>query len=98
MHVRTLKRKLKALGFKRKETDYDEDLLRDLIKQEMEGAGSLAGYRYVWHSLRLRYHVNVPRSVVASYMKEIDPEGVKERMAVPSKSSSLSSERHPLVS
>ena len=81
MHVRTLKRRLKALGLRRKETDYDEDLLRDLIKQEMQGAGSLAGYRYVWHSLRLRYHMNVPRSVVASYMKVIDPEGVKERRA-----------------
>ena len=68
MHVRTLKGRLKAL-------------LRDLIKQEMQGAGSLAGYRYVWHSLRLRYHVNVPQSVVASYMREIDPEGVKEQRA-----------------
>lgn len=81
MHVRTLKRRLKALGLRRKETDYDEDLLCDLIKQEMQGAGSLAGYRYVWRSLRLRYHMNVPRSVVASYMKEIDPEGVKEGRA-----------------
>ena len=56
MQVRTLKRRLKALGLRRKEIDYDEDLLRDLIRQEMQGAGSLAGYRYVWHSLRLRYH------------------------------------------
>ena len=53
MHVRTLKRRLKTVGLRRIGTDYDEDLLRDLIKQEMRGAGSLAGYRYVWHSLRL---------------------------------------------
>ena len=63
MHVRTLNRRLKAL-------------LCDLIKQEMQGAGSLAGFRYVWHSLRLRY-----QSVAPSYMREIDPEGVKERRA-----------------
>jgi len=42
MHVRTLKRRLKALGLRRKETDYDEDLLHDLIKQEMQGGDSLA--------------------------------------------------------
>ena len=64
MHVRTLKRRLKALGLRRKEGDCDEDLLRNLIKQEMQGTDSLDGYRYVWHSLRLKYHVNVPRSVI----------------------------------
>ena len=79
MHVRTLKRKLRGLGLKRKGADHDEDIVRDLIKQEMEGAGSLAGYRYIWHALRLRHHVNVPRSRVACIMKEIDPEGVQER-------------------
>ena len=45
----------------------------------MHGPGSLAGDRYVWHSLRLKHHVNVPRNLVANIMKEIDPEGVKER-------------------
>ena len=79
MHVRTLKRKLKDLGLKRKAANYDEDIVRELIKQETQGAGSLAGYRYIWHALRLRHHVNVPRSQVASIMKEIDPQGVQER-------------------
>ena len=79
MHVRTLKRKLKDLGLKRKAANHDEDIVRELIKQEMQGAGSLAGYRYIWHALRLRHHVNVPRSQVASIMKEIDPQGVQER-------------------
>ena len=81
MHVRTLKRKLKDVGLKRKGAIHDEDLVRELIKQEMQGAGSLGGYRYIWHALRLRHHVNVPRSHVASVMKEIDPEGVRERRA-----------------
>ena len=79
MHVRTLKRKLKDLGLKRKAANHDEDIVRELIKQEMRGAGSLAGYRYIWHALRLGHHVNVPRSQVASIMKEIDPRGVQER-------------------
>ena len=79
MHVRTLKRKLKELGLKRKGANHEEDIVRELIKQEMQGAGSLAGYRYIWHALRLRHYVNVPRSQVASIMKEIDPQGVQER-------------------
>ena len=43
MHVRMLKRKLKELGLKRRVGDFDEDLLRELIKLEMQGSGSLAG-------------------------------------------------------
>ena len=78
MYLKTLKRKLKELRLKRKRGDYDEDSLWELIKQEMQGEGSLAGYRYIWHSLRLKYHLNVPRSLLASIMKEIDPKGVKE--------------------
>ena len=79
MHARMLKRKLEDLGLKRRAANHDEDIVRELIKQEMQGAGSLAGYRYIWHAPRLRHHVNVPRSQVASIMKEIDPQGVQER-------------------
>ena len=63
MPVRTLKGKLEG----------------DLIKLEMQGAGTLAGYRYIWHSLHLKHHVNVLRSLVASILKEIDPEGKLRR-------------------
>lgn len=73
MHVRTLKRKLRDLVLKRKAANHDEDIGQELITIEVQGAGSLAGYRYIWHALRLRHHVNVPRSQVASIMKEIDP-------------------------
>ena len=38
MHVRTLKRKLRDLGLKRKEANHGEDVVRDLVKQEMQGA------------------------------------------------------------
>ena len=79
MHVRTLKWKLKELGLKRRGGDFDEDLLRELIKVEMQGAGWLPGYRYLWHALRLKHHVIVQRKLVAAIMKEIDPDGVEER-------------------
>ena len=39
----------------------------------------LSGYRSIWHALRLRHHIHVPRNLVATIMKEIDPVGVEER-------------------
>ena len=66
IHFRTLKRELRDLGLKRKAGNHDEDTVRELMKQEMQGAVSLAGYHYIWHTLRLRHHVNVQRSQVAS--------------------------------
>ena len=47
----------------------------------MDGAGKLSGYRSIWHALRLRHHMHVPRNLVAEIMKEIDPNGVEERKA-----------------
>ena len=37
----------------------------NVIREEMEGPGSLSGYRSIWHALRLRHHVHVPRNLVA---------------------------------
>ena len=45
----------------------------------MQGAGLLPGYRYIWHSLRLRHEKYVSQRLVARNMKEIYPEGVKKR-------------------
>ena len=81
IHVRTLKRKLKELGLKRREANYNEQTVRQCIEQEMQEAGCLVGYRYIWHALRLRHHLNVPRRIVSTIMTEIDPDGVRERRA-----------------
>ena len=82
MYLRTLKRRLIDLGLKRKgKTEMDESEIELLIRREIEGAGRLAGYRNIWHALRLRHHVHVPRSLVARLMKKIDPDGVQDRSA-----------------
>ena len=64
MKQRTLKRRLKDYGLKRSET-VDEELkqrVRDVILQEIcTGPDSLNGYRTMWHVLRLRHRINVPR-------------------------------------
>ena len=81
MCVRTLKRRLRCLGLKRKGNAkiMDDSEIRNVIREEMEGPGSLSGYRSIWHALGLRHHVHVPRNLVAKIMKEIDPDGVEER-------------------
>ena len=81
MCVRTLKRRLRSLGLKRKDNAkvMDDSEIRTVIREEMRGPGSLSGYRSIWHALRLRHHIHVPRTLVAKIMKEIDPVGVEER-------------------
>jgi len=81
MHVRTLKRKLSDLRLRRKGNNFEESEIELLIRREVEGPGRLAGYRNIWHALRLRHHVHVPRSLVARVMKKIDPDSVQERRA-----------------
>ena len=75
LHVRALKRKLKELGLKRREANYNEHTVQKCVEQEMQEAGSLAGYRYISHALRLRHHLNVSRRIVSTIMKEIEPDG-----------------------
>ena len=69
IHKRILKRRLRQLALKIKRGDYDEDALREVIthtEQEMQGAGSLAGYRYIRHSLRLRHELYFPQRLFFS--------------------------------
>lgn len=78
MHVRTLKRRIQRLGLSRR-NNIDENIVRNAISQEIAGPGRLAGYRSVWHALRLRHQIHVPRSVVARILKELDPQAVEDR-------------------
>ena len=63
MCVRTLKRRLRSLGLKGKGNAevIDDSELRTIIREEMRGPGSLSVYRSIWHALRLRHHIHVPR-------------------------------------
>ena len=84
MNQRTLKRRLKNYGLKRRET-VDEELkerVRDLIVQEIcNGPDSLSGYRAMRHILRLRHRINVPLRLVESLLREVDPRGVEHRQS-----------------
>ncbi|XP_046841827.1 uncharacterized protein LOC124435940 [Xenia sp. Carnegie-2017] len=74
MTVRTLKRSLKSYHLSRQNENISEDNVRTLLRQEMQAAGgSLAGYRKMWH-IRIKHHVHVPRKLVATILRQLDPE------------------------
>ena len=79
MSVSTLKRRLRDYGLKRRENEVDVDQLRDIIRNEISGSGQALGCRAVWHSLRLMHRIHVPRHLVATILREIDPVGVQQR-------------------
>lgn len=81
IHERTLKRRLQTYGLKRRQGNDNEllDHAREMILREIRLGPDRLGYRTMWHILRVRHHIHVPRSFVASFLKEIDPEGVEER-------------------
>ena len=64
MNVRTLKRKLRHYGLRRRNHLHSEHTVREIIKREIEGPLSLLGYRGMWNKLRTTYHVTVPWDMV----------------------------------
>ena len=77
----TLLRKLKSYGLQRRSYNNTchEDLRRRL-EEIVNGPGSCGGYRTVWHTLQLEGW-QIPRTVVANLLKEIDPDGTEFRKA-----------------
>ncbi|XP_028416576.1 uncharacterized protein LOC114540653 [Dendronephthya gigantea] len=80
MSIRTLKNRLNEYGLKRRNTVYDEQLVRQRIEEELNGPGCMGGYRSVWHTLKLQ-GLQVPRDVVEQLVRELDPDGCSERKA-----------------
>ena len=76
----TLKRRLKTLGLRRRNSEYDLPLLRDAVRSIIDGPDSCRGYCFIWHTLQLD-GIRVPRFVVQQLVKELDPDRVKERTA-----------------
>ena len=80
MCVRTLKNRLKMLGLGRKSMDFNEQEVRERIMREIDGPGSMSGYRSMWHTLQREGYM-VPRQTVEDLLKELDPEGCRIRRA-----------------
>ena len=75
-----LKRRLNEHGLKRKYvSEIDENNLVETIQQELDGPSRCQRYRSMWHTLRLKYGVCVPRAQMQTILKEIDLVGIEER-------------------
>ena len=79
MSMSTLKRRLCEYNLKRNKVDINLPAVEKLIRDEMDGPGGICGYRAVWHMLRIKYGLFVPRQEVESLIRTIDPAGVEER-------------------
>ena len=78
---RTLLNRLKTYGLSRRGCNVDDNQIRQYIIEELDGPGRQSGYRAMWRRLKAKHGLNIPRSLVAHLLKEIDPEGSKNRQA-----------------
>ena len=83
MNVRTLKRRLRHYGLRRRNHLHSEHAgtVREIIKREIVSPSSLLGYRGMWNKLRTTYHVTVPRDMVMKILRELDPDASALRRA-----------------
>ena len=78
---RMLLNRLNEYQLRRRHRNVDEEIVRECILRELDGSGSLLGYRSMWHILHSKYGINVPRSVVQVVLAELDPVGTQQRKA-----------------
>ena len=84
MSGRTLLRRLKVYGLKRRYFENEDSLqakydsVKNRIREMLGGPDSVAGYRTVWHSLEME-GMRVPRVIVQTLLKELDPSGTESR-------------------
>ena len=74
MNVRTLKKRLRQYGLRRRNHVHSEHTVREIIRREIEGPSSLLGYRGMWNKLRTTYDVTVARDMVMQILRELDPD------------------------
>ena len=60
MSMSTLKRRLVPYNLKRNKENVNLADVKRLMRNELDGAGNVSGYRGMWHSLRVKYGVYVP--------------------------------------
>jgi hypothetical protein len=78
---RTLLNRLSEYQLRRRHRNVVEEIVRECILTELDGSGSLLGYRSMWRILHSKYGVNVPTSVVQVLLAELDPVGTQQRKA-----------------
>ena len=73
MSVRTLKRRLKELGLKKKGNSISDSYIQQIIEREIQSSSSILGYRSMWNKLKSSYGIVTSRDRVMKILREIDP-------------------------
>ncbi|XP_066934668.1 uncharacterized protein [Clytia hemisphaerica] len=79
--MRKLKRILFSLGLARRKPNCSLAHVCDTLMTEIQGSGSLLGYRCMHQKLRVIHNIQISRNNVMNLQKAIDPIGVAERRA-----------------
>ena len=79
LSIRRLKRVLFSKGLRRRRNHSQPQEIIAAIERELEGSGSLIGYRQMHQRLRTDYGLVVSRETVRLTLKTLDPTGVEKR-------------------
>ena len=79
LSVRQLKRVLFSKGLCRRRNHSDIEEVIAAVERELDGSGSLIGYRQMHQRLRVDYGLVVSRETVRHTLKLLDPDGVERR-------------------
>ena len=79
LSVRQLKRVLFSKGLCRRKNHSDIEEVIAAVERELDGSGSLIGYRQMHQRLRVDYGLVVSRETVRHALKLLDPDGVERR-------------------
>ena len=53
--------------------------LERIIRRQRDGPVMICGYRSMWHTIRIKHSIFIPRKTVEVLLQQIDPESVGER-------------------
>ena len=59
---------------------YDIDAIRRKVAEILDGPNSNLAYSSIWYNLQMK-GTRVPREILITLFKELDPRGVQERRA-----------------
>ena len=77
--LRTLCRRMQYFNIRYVDTSVDVEEIEVAVRKEMEGPGSLLGYRALHRKIREVHQLNVPREIVYAVMTDVNPDGLKAR-------------------
>lgn len=80
--LRTLSRRLQFFGIQFIDYSTGIDEVQEAVAAEMEGPGSLLGYRALHKKIRELHWLNIPRNLVYDVMEDLYPEGLEARSGV----------------